>query len=195
MSKYSVALFDVDGVLNRPKEFFSQRYAREHGIDPEKLETFFDDSFEQASLGKRDLLEVIVEQKALWQWDQDPQLLLDDWFAAENASDHELLAVVARAKASGIEVYLATQQEAHRAQFIRDVMYPGLFDGAFMTCELGVPKHDPAFYQAILDQLDAAPESIIYFDDRQNLVDLSRTLGIDGYLYDDPLQVTDLLGI
>lgn len=197
---YKAALFDVDGVLNVQSEFFSHTYARENNLNIEALEHFFKGVFIEASLGRRDLVELITENHDAWRWDQDPQILLQNWFKSENAPNKTLLEIVSKVRKAGIPVYLATQQEKYRAQYIREVMYPGLFDDEFITCEIGYDKSSPEFFRAVIERLQVTdssivPAEIVYFDDRQNLIDIARTLGIDGYLYDDTVQVAQLLGV
>lgn len=69
-------------------------------------------------------------------------------------------------KGQGIQCYLATEQERYRGNYMRDVMFKDLFDGYYITAELGVSKTEPGFFQMIADDLrrrypEIEPEDIV----------------------------------
>ncbi|MBO20384.1 MAG: hypothetical protein CL732_07590 [Chloroflexi bacterium] len=53
------------------------------------------------------------------------------------------------------------------------------FQEFFLSCEMGLLKPDPAFFQRILGGLGAPPEECVFIDDRPENVESARTLGID----------------
>lgn len=199
MSKYKVALFDVDGVLIVPPKLFSNIYAEKHGIDIKNLSPFFaSKEFQDSSIGKLDLKDAIRAHNDKWQQSGDPAELIDEWLEAENYPNHELLKVVQDLRNNGIKVYIVTQQENYRAAFLRDVVFKDRFDGFLVSCDLGVHKHTPEFWQKVLEQLgqdvaNLAPEDVVYFDDKQRLVDAASAKGINAYLYTKLEDVTQQL--
>jgi len=56
-----VILFDADGVLTLPEEFFSQVYAHSRGLDPESFDEFFKTKWRPIVTGQKDLKEAIQE--------------------------------------------------------------------------------------------------------------------------------------
>lgn len=199
MPKFKAALFDADGVLIRQPEYFSRIYAREHGIDAQKLETFFDHEFMKASIGHADLKELIKKRYDLWQWGGDPQELLDSWFAAENCPDLELLQIIARQRQTGLKTYIASIQEKYRTNYFRNVMFPTGFDGIFTSSDFGYHKRDLEFFHKIIEFVTqdipgVKPKNIVYFDDRQEGLNTAAELGIVTYLYEDPQQVARIMG-
>jgi putative hydrolase of the HAD superfamily len=193
-----IALFDADGVLTFPEEVFSVVYARSHGLDSEPLEQFFRNDWKPIVTGKVDLKESIEANPNLWQWKGDVDGLLKFWFETEDVRNEELLVLVRRLRAKGIPCYLATEQEKYRGNYMRDVMFKDLFNGCYITAELGVSKTDPEFFQAIVNDLqrqysEIEPKDIIFFDDSQSKVDTACSVGIDGRLYTNIEQVQALL--
>ncbi len=63
-----------------------------------------------------------------------------------------------------------------------------------LSFEVGVAKPDPAHYDAALALSGARREDALYADDRADLIDAARKLGIDGFVVTDPdLLATELL--
>lgn len=63
--------------------------------------------------------------------------------------------------------------------------YPvfGVFDQVFLSFELGTIKPDKKIYQQVIQELKVAPEEIFYTDDRGELVESAKTLGIQGAVF------------
>lgn len=55
-----------------------------------------------------------------------------------------------------------------------------------LSFEVGAAKPDPAHFFAALARAGARPEDALYADDRSELVEAARTLGIDGFVVTDP---------
>jgi len=199
MYNFKVALFDVDGVLVIPPKLFSDVYCDRYGVDLEKLLPFYSSKeFENSSIGKLDLKEAIRIHNDKWQWDGDPDDLISEWFQAENYPNDELIKKVRELRAKGIKVYVATQQEKYRATFLRDTVFKNVFDGFFASCDLGLHKDTGEFWNKVVTQLQKDilglnPREIIYFDDKQKLVDVASTTGINAHLYTDYDSAAKLL--
>ena len=183
-----VLLFDADGVMTLPEEAFSIVYSRSHGFDPEPFEEFFKTQWQDFVTGKSDLLQHIRNNPDFWHWQGAPEDLLKYWFEAEDIKNDELIDLIRRYRAEGRHCYLATEQEKYRGDYMENVMFPGLFDGFFVTAELGVKKDKPEFYHAIIatlqaDMPDLTPGDITFFDDSQSKVDSAHVAGINAVLY------------
>lgn len=191
-------LFDADGVLTLPEEVFSIVYARSHGLDAQPFEDFFKNDWRPIVTGKKDLKDSIVANPDLWQWDGSVDELLDYWFKTEDVRNEELLKLIRQLKAQGVHCYLATDQERHRANYMKTVMFMDTFDGYFVSAELGVTKTDPSFFEKVLRSLtekypDLKPKDVIFFDDSQSKVDTAKNAGIDARLFTSNDQIKELL--
>lgn len=189
-----IILFDADGVLTLPEEMFSVVYARSRGLDPEPFEQFFRNDWKPIVTGKADLKESIAANPSLWRWNGDVNSLLKYWFETEDVRNEELLALIQEFRGKGVACYLATEQEKYRGEYMREVMFKDSLDGCYVTAELGVSKTEPAFFQAVIDDLERKyseiePEDIMYFDDSQSKIDTACSVGIDGRLYTGVQQV------
>lgn len=184
--KYQAVIFDADGVLVRPGKLFSVQYSEKHGLNPEDFKPFFKGVFQQALVGKADLHDLIKSNHPLWQWAGDPAELTQQWFRAENHPNQPALTFINELKAAGVPCFLATNQEAHRAEFIRNEMFPGVFDDLFFSCDLGVTKPSAQFFEAILSRIAASTtiprEKIHFFDDDPENINGAQAVGLSSTL-------------
>ncbi len=196
--KTQVILFDADGVLTLPEETFSVVYAKSHGFDIEPFEQFFRNDWAEIVTGRKDLKQSILENKELWRWNSSPEELLAYWFKTEDIRDEELLELVGKLRTKGFFCYLATDQEKYRGEYMQNVMFKGLFDGYFISANLGVTKTNPKIFEMIVEQLQQKytkllPKDIMFFDDSQSKVNTACSVGIKGQLYTGIQQVESLL--
>ncbi len=193
-----VVLFDADGVLTLPEEMFSVMYSESRGLNPEPFENFFKTQWHDIVTGKKDLKESIAENPELWQWSGTVDELLEYWFKSEDVRNDDMLALIRELRTKDVLCYLATDQERHRGKYMKDVMFKGLFDGYFVSAELGLKKTEPKFFEEILKRLqdqheDIEPASVIFFDDSQSKVDTAIAAGINGCLYEGVAQAKEKL--
>jgi putative hydrolase of the HAD superfamily len=193
-----ILLFDADGVMTLPEEYFSIVYARSHGLDPATFENFFKTDWADFVTGKKDLKEHISNNPEFWQWNSDADELLKYWFEIENIQNIELIDLIKDYRSRGIKCYLATEQEKYRGEYMKNIMFPELFDGYFITAELGVKKDNPEFFIKIIDHLKLSeariePSDVFFFDDSQSKVDAANAVGINGILYKNLESVKEVI--
>lgn len=89
------------------------------------------------------------------------------------------LELVARLRAAGYGVHLGTNQDSARATLLRTAAgFDELFDVSCYSCEMGVAKPDPAFFDAAVDMIGAAAGEVLFIDDRSENVDGARQAGL-----------------
>ena len=193
-----VVLFDADGVLTLPEEFFVEVYVKSHGLGIKPFQDFFKNDWPAIVTGKKDLKESINENPGLWQWDGTADELLDMWFKQEDVRNTELIKVIGELKKAGHKCYMATDQERYRGEYMRNVMLPGLFEDYFISSEIGYKKTDHEFFGHVTKKFmerypEMKAEDIIFFDDSQAKIDVARSCGLDARIYLSVDQVSKLL--
>jgi putative hydrolase of the HAD superfamily len=114
------------------------------------------------------------------------------WNAIEVAP--ESLELVHRLRAAGYGVHLGTNQERHRATYMRTVLgYDDLFDVSCYSCELGAVKPEAAFFERALDLIGAAPADVLFVDDSLPNVEGARAAGLAAEHWDLARGVPALL--
>lgn len=99
------------------------------------------------------------------------------WSAFDPLPDSRGL--LASVRSSGTPCYLATNQDAYRASWMRrKAAYDDLLDGSYYSCDLGVAKPDPEFFLHVADDLGVAPGSLLFLDDQSENVEGAREVGL-----------------
>ncbi len=180
-------LFDADGVIVR-SEMFSLQYQKEYGISDDDMLPFFRGEFQKAIVGKADLIEIVRPWLKRWRWDGTPAEFLRYWFESENKIDERLVEAIGQLRKKGIICCLATNQEKHRKQYMKDHMgFSDIFDAMFLSCDIGYKKPERQFYQHVLDKLkddfNIGRDEIIFFDDSEDNIRKAEEVGIVSHLY------------
>jgi len=136
-------MIDVDGVLVRGRPADGHHWTHEIesglGISAGELQTeFFLPYWDAIVLGRADLVACLtpVLKKIA------PHLTANDvisyWFAHDSRLDMGLLRDLASYRSAGIPLYLATNQDHRRAQYLMNEMeLADHFDGIFYSAEIG----------------------------------------------------------
>lgn len=111
------------------------------------------------------------------------QPFVDDLFATEAAAmtgDRDFADVVAEElRSADVPCYLATNQNSFRAAYMQQALgYDELFDAAFYSCEFGVLKSAPAFFDKVLAGLSLAAGEVLFIDDEEQYVGVAREVGL-----------------
>jgi putative hydrolase of the HAD superfamily len=179
-------LLDADGVTLRKLGYFSEHFAREQSIPLDQMTPFYKKEFRLCQTGKADLKEEVTKYLPKWGWDKGADAFLDYWFSTDAKADEQVLEVVQGLRNQGVKVYLATDQEKYRAQYLLDTLdFKNKLDGSFFSCNLGYQKSEPEYFQKIMQELGVSAADLVYWDDDQKNVDVAKSLGIDARFYSD----------
>jgi glucose-1-phosphatase len=69
----------------------------------------------------------------------------------------------------------------------------GVFDRVFLSFQMGLIKPDKEIYNLVLKELKVCPQEIFYTDDRPELVESAKTLGIQGCVFTNFNQLVSCL--
>jgi putative hydrolase of the HAD superfamily len=79
---------------------------------------------------------------------------------------------------AGVRLGLLSNAPEALATAIDRSGWSACFDRRFYSCRLGLAKPDPAIFEAVLDDLGATPQSVLFIDDRAENVLAATTLGL-----------------
>jgi putative hydrolase of the HAD superfamily len=116
-----------------------------------------------------------VESRGL---DVDPRAFYAAvWNAIEVAP--ESVEIVHRLREAGYGVHLGTNQERHRASYMRSVLgYDDLFDASCYSCELHAVKPEREFFDRALGLIGAPAAEVLFVDDHLPNVEGARAAGL-----------------
>jgi putative hydrolase of the HAD superfamily len=179
-----VLLLDADGVLIHA-EMFSKQLERDYGIPYAKIEPFFTSEFQKCLIGEADLREVIAPHLEEWGWKGSVDELLNFWFKAEHIIDQDLIDYILTLRDKGIRLFVATNQEKHRAQYMLDKMgFSDVFEQVYASAHLGHRKPAIDFFAKLHERLaDVEKHEIVFWDDSEENVKGAREYGIQAEIY------------
>lgn len=179
---FSTLILDADGVINQGKLLSLEE---DFGIPSERMARFFREAFADCLIGKADLRERLLPYLDEWGWKGTVDELLAYWFKQGHAVHEQVRDVVVRLRSAGIPVHLATNQERHRVQYMRDAMgYGDLFVDIHASSELGHLKPSQEFFCATHERIaERDPANILFWDDMQKNVDAARQYGFAAELF------------
>jgi putative hydrolase of the HAD superfamily len=180
-----VILFDNDGVVSNPPEFFSDWYCREYGLPAGLMEPFFRGPFVDCIRGKADLKELLVPLLPAWKWNGGVEEFLDLWFEKENIIDEEVVALIKELSDEDIICCMATNQEKYRLAYLRK-RFEGIFDEVYGSADIGFKKNQPEFAKFVANDLsqrfEIAADEILLIDDEARNVEVSSQV-INAYQF------------
>ncbi len=178
-------IFDADGVLVFPYRF-AEHLTREHQITQDATQAFWQGKFLDCILGKADLKAVLPPYLKEWGWHGSVEEFMQLWFSVEDAVDTRVLETVKSLRKAGLVCCLASNQEPHRAEYMKEVMgFSAHFDHLFFSGVLGMKKPDARFYEAVEAALGLSGEQIAFWDDSPRHVDAAKERGWQAELYID----------
>lgn len=177
-------LLDADGVLQElPGGWLAavEPYAGEVGG------VFLQDAWrveEPALRGEADFLDALPAVLARHGLDVSvEELYRAVWHSIE--VDETSMQLVERLRGDGYGVHLGTNQERRRAAYMRhDLGYDDRFDVSVYSCEIGVAKPDPAYFERAVAMIGSAADEVLFVDDRADNVEGARSAGLAGVRWD-----------
>ena len=179
-------IIDGDGVAILRDKRFSDRLASEYGIMRDKTAPFFSDVFRDCTIGKKDLKKELERYYRSWGWKGTVDELLHFWFSKEGSHNKEMLAILTKLRSSGIKVYLATDNEKYRTDYIvNEFGYGKYFDSVFSSAYIGFRKEDAGFWEHLTIYKGVIPSETLVWDDEQENLDMSCKHGFTAERFTD----------
>ncbi len=172
--------WDFDGVLNQGFQgdfaLWQAEFEADLGLSLGTFNGFMfgEGRFADVLVGKRDLLALLTEFRAL-HGGPEARVVLDYWLAKDARADEEVLGW---ARECGLPGVIATNNEAHRAGFIWERMgFSAHMRGIFASGPLGVRKPEGGFFKAIEDWSGLEPSEILLVDDAEKNIQAAEARG------------------
>ncbi|HZY55806.1 MAG TPA: HAD-IA family hydrolase [Reyranella sp.] len=193
MSSDPVLVLDIDGVVSLAQPGGPQPWnadlQRDWGFGSDDLvRDFFRKDWLEVVRGRLDLYVALHEYFEGRGLADRLEEFVAYWFEKDAAIDRELLAMTdAWRQRTGGRVFAATNQEHHRAAYLRDQQGLGAhFDEIIYSAALGVCKPDRVFFTTAQARMGVSvAQSILFVDDSTANVDGARMAGWRAMLYRD----------
>ena len=176
-------MMDVDGVLvcGRPQDgahLFTD-LEKDLGISLKALQAgFFAPRWQAIVTGKRALESELAEALAEIAPDVAPDTLIDYWFRNDSRIEQPVLDAIDDVRRQGVRVFLATNQEHRRADYLMTTLGLGAHvDGIAYSAAIGSRKPDPVFFSAAAALAGSRPEETVLVDDLEENVSAAHEAG------------------
>jgi putative hydrolase of the HAD superfamily len=182
-------MLDVDGVLvdGRPEDGRHWQTALEQdlGFTPDALhEHFFAPHWDDIVLGRAGLMEPLTKALRKIAPHVAAEKFVAYWFEKDSRVVASLLTEVARVRSAGVRVYLATNQEHLRADYLMNEMGLAKYvDGIFYSARLGAKKPDMEFFAKVQDAVGLRADELLLIDDSPQNIDAALRAGWQAKLF------------
>jgi putative hydrolase of the HAD superfamily len=178
-SQIKAVLFDADGVIqSRPADWKETLY-RALGFEGSCADFLLDVYAAEvpALAGGTDFAESLSELLAKWGCRASLNDALRVWTTITPQTP--VLGVVGNLRQEGVCVYIASNQELHKATYMSRVLgYGEIFDKEFYSCFLGRVKPTADYFLAVLNDIGLLPGQVLFIDDQQKNVDGAMEIGM-----------------
>ena len=181
-------LFDYDGVLVH-KTDFAQSMAERYDVKEDAIRAFFQQHLKKCIRGQADMLLLIQENLEAFNWQGDARSFFDALYFEDNQYNTGLLDLIRLKIASDFSCDIATNQDMHRGQALREEeVVKDLFGQVFCSSELGVAKPDQGYFEQVYALLLAGDarlkkEDIVFIDDLKENVATAASFGFKTHWY------------
>lgn len=184
-AEIKVIVFDLDGVIVFPWGF-ANYLEKEHSITREHTREFFSGPFIPCLKGQADVKQALLSYLPQWNWAGTVDEFVEKWVESEKCVDSRLIDLVIGLRKNGWICGLGTNQESHRANFIRKTMeFENYFDYLLFSCELGAIKPEREFFNKAQGRLACNPEAILFIDNEEHYIEGARKSGWNTLLFKD----------
>ena len=179
-------MLDVDGVLvdGRPEDgrHWQTSVAEDFGFSADTLHHhFFTPYWDDIVLGRAGLLERLTTALRTMAPQVNVEKFVAYWFERDSRVVTSLLPELAWARAAGVRVYLATNQEHLRAAYLmNDMGLAAHVDGIFYSARLGAKKPDMEFFNRVQAAVGFQAGEMLLIDDSRQNVDAALKAGWQG---------------
>jgi putative hydrolase of the HAD superfamily len=198
MAPLRALMVDVDGVVITPRPGgWAATLERDLGLSSEILQAeFFRPHWDDVALGRADLHDRLAPVLARHAPHLTSHWLVAYWFEKDAQIDTGLLDELTELRRTGVELHLATIQEAERAAWLWNTLgFRHRFDALHYSGDIGAKKTDAAFYAAVEARTGLSGAEVALIDDTPDNVDAARAAGWRAVLWDGTLTLTQALAL
>ena len=192
-------MIDVDGVLikGRPKDgkHWSAYLEKDLKLSPSVLQRdFFGPHWSDIVVGRADLMQRLRPVLRSIAPHLSAEELVAYWFQQDSRLDHNLLNDLQEIRTGGSRIYLASNQEHLRANYLMDNL--GLahqFDGIFYSAQLAAKKPSLEFFERVVMRVGLEPRSLLLIDDSRENVQAATEAGWNASLWNETSSLKSIL--
>lgn len=178
---------------------WSRNFERDLGLSITSFSShLFGGRFQKAMVGEDCLVEIVTDWTVKNGAHGRADEILDYWFSRDALPDADTLAIVSDLKSRGVLNVMATNNEAHRTNYIETAMgFDAHMERIFAAGRMKIAKPDTAYFAHIEDELQIDPAALLLVDDMHENVLAARGRGWQAFHFTEGSHdaLADALGI
>lgn len=177
-------IFDLNGVfIQSPK--LSDRFYDKFGVQPEifmpALKVIMDAVRQPKAKNAFSYWKPYLEK---WNVNLSEEEFFNFWFSAEK-ENLEMIELAKKLKEEGIKIFVLSNNFIERANYYKDnfLFLKEVINKVYYSWQTGFIKPDIRAYQNILNENNLAPRDCVYFDDKEENINIAESLGIKRFIF------------
>jgi len=197
-----LVLFDIDGVIIRHKEYFSDTLSEDRYNNPGLIlnRLYKSENNKKCDKGELDFFEYIKSFLDQIAWDKSIEDYLNLQYEFESHYiDISLIERIKRIRNNDIKTGIASNQNQYRKSFLlKNLDVVNVFDDYYFSSDIGYVKSENEFWEYVIKNLKSKykwlkNEDIIFLDDLVENTKKAKEFGIDSYLIKSKKDIEEVL--
>lgn len=184
-----IMLWDIDGVIIRHKDYFSDQLQRDGYYNPVEILNEFRKTGlnESCDKGELDPIKSIKPFLDRIGWEKTCKEYFDAQYEYEDQYiDDNLIEDIQELRVGGVKSFITSNQNYYRMRhLIRRLKLNTKFDGMFFSNEFGSVKTDDVYWVEVIKKMEHhyscyRKEDMLFLDDMESNIEQARRNGIKG---------------
>lgn len=179
-------IFDLDGVLIEEHCYASKLFERVYGVPHKQFyQVIKSNKILERTRDKGPNFKLFADLLKKYKIKISEEKFWDMWVTNFKVNQ-EVVDFVISLKKSGKKIAILSDNLVERADYLRKALeWFKEFDQILFSCDVGLTKHNPEYFELMLDKLGAKPEETVFVDDDEENANVARSVGINGIKFDN----------
>jgi FMN phosphatase YigB (HAD superfamily) len=197
-----LVLFDLDGVIIRHKEYFSDSLSKDHYKNPGIIlkRLYKSENNKKCDKGELNFFDYIKSFLDQIEWDKSIEDYLNLQYEFEcQYIDKSLMERIKGIRSNEIRTGIASNQNQYRKRFLlKELDVVNVFDDYYFSSDIGFVKSENEFWEYVIRNLkdkykELKNEDIIFLDDLVENTKKAKEFGINSYLIKSKKDIEEVL--
>lgn len=129
-----------------------------------------------------------------WNINLSEKEFFDFWFSAEKENS-EMIELAKKLKEQGIKVFILSNNFTERTKYYNEnfPFLKELFEKIYYSWQTGFVKPDIQAFQKLLLENNLRAEECIYFDDKEESINIAGSLGMKAFIFKNTTNTEDIV--
>lgn len=186
MGKIDTLFLDIGGVLmtNGWDHNERKKACQQFELNEEEFAKRHQEYYDQHEKGEMTLDEYL-QKTVFWQTRNFTSVQFKQFMFAQSQPYPEMIQLIRAVKEKySLKVVIISNEGRELAEYrIQLAQLKSLAEAFFISCFVHYQKPDPRIFHLALDVMQSSPSSVLYIDDRPNLIEAAAKLGIRGIVH------------